>query len=615
MPTRSRAIVLRPRDPPSSRLLAAELRLAGLLREVAALEDDVASLARDLAAFEARYVDATGQAFADLDRAERLVRRVRRVLDEVARLEGLLQSGPPEAVPRERRPPIGGRVRSRGAVDSAKTAGASRAEPAAPEREDGFALEGLDLKALHRRVARLLHPDLARGGEAERARRSDLMARANAAYERGDRAALELLAERAGALRCDGDLSEAERLLHLAKRIASVETARSRLAAECARLATSGTARLRAEAPRRAESGGDLFAETRAAVQAEARAARSQALSLLCDLAPRIHALGRVRREWLSRHPRPARARRAWDPVAQSPVVRRGSPRADAGSVAARRLAAALERQARASPWEAALTLLAFLGEAAGRPPEPLSSWDLVADRWEALRGGWPGAPDLAGALSRLPLHLEIGFRLRGDEVDGGLQLASPELAAGVRAALRDEAVRDVARRVVAALGPLERCRCAGEVYAIHVLRVRGVDEVHGLACPRCAAVLRSFWRYGEPRGLEALSPLALDIGLIVEQPVRLAGAALAFQMLPVERNRLTARGLLRRFREICLAPHGVEIPRGALALRAGRALLPEGARVPEGARLRFVVKREAGLDQRELLALLREKVDRRFRA
>ncbi len=614
MSPRSRAIVLRPRDPPSSQVLAAELRLAGLLHELGDLEAEVGVLASELNTFETRYLDATGKAFAELDRAERLVRRVRRALDEVARLEGLLRGGQPPPAPGERRSARAGQVRSHRSPEAGSTARGA-APPAHPD--EVLELDDLDVKGLHRRLARLLHPDLARGDEADRARRSDLMARANEAYERGDRAALELLAERVGALHCESDLSEAERLVHLAKRIVVLEAARARLDAERARLSASGTARLRAEAPRRAESGGDLLVETRAAVEAEARAARGTALALLAKLAVDVRSLGQTRRDCLSRNRRTRRgALRAWDPVAESPLLRRGPATVDRRRAAARRLALAMEKQAAgAAPWEAALTLLAFLGEAAGRPPETLGSWDLLAERWEALRAGWPGAPDLAEALTLLPLHLEIGLRLGGDEVEAGLQLASPELAGGVRAALSREGVMALAQRVLAALGPRECCRCGGEVYAVHLLLVRGLDELHGLACPRCAAVLKSFWRYGEPRGLEVLSQLALDIGLVVEQRVHLAGAQLAFQMLPAERNRLTARALLRRFRELCLRPHGVELPRGALALRAGRALLAEGARVPEAARVALVVKADAGLEVRELLALLRQKVEGRFRA
>jgi hypothetical protein len=621
MSSRSRAIVLRPRDPPSSQLLAAELRLAGLLHEVAGLEAEVGALTRELAEFEARYLDATGQAFADLDRAERLVRRVRRVVDEVERLHRTYRNGPPPPAPRAR-----GAARSGGSRRAPEAGRAERVSGPPPPRpgpafggalESGFAHEpdDLHLRGLHRRLARLLHPDLVRGDDAERARRSDLMARANEAYERGDRAALELLAEQVGAIRCECDLSEADRLVHLAGRIAAVETARARLSAERARLSASAAARLLAEAPRRAKSGGDLLAEARAGAEAEARAARRRALELLGELAGEARSLGRTRRNLLAGVPLDRRGRRAWDPLLESPLLRHGAARADWGRAAARRLALALEKQAQGkAPWEAALTLLAFLGEVEGTPPEALASWELLVERWDSLRAGWSGAPDLAGALSRLPPHLEIGLRAWGDEVEAGPQLASPELAAGVRAALRHEAVRELAQRVFASLGPRERCRC-GDVYAVHVLRLRGLDEVHGLACPRCSAVLKSFWRYGEPRGLEALSRLALDIGLVVEQPVRLAGALLAFQMLPAERNRLTARALLRRFRELCLGPHGLELPRGALALRAGRAPLADGARVPEGTRVFVVVKPDAGLGARELLALLRRKVERRFRA
>jgi len=239
---------------------------------------------------------------------------------------------------------------------------------------------------------------------------------------------------------------------------------------------------------------------------------------------------------------------------------------------------------------------------------------DELAARWDALRAGWPGAPDLGAALARLPRQVELGLRAAGDEVVAGLQLSAPGLGAGVRAALGRAPVDDLARRVLAALGPRERCATCGEVYAVHVLRVRGLDEVHGLACPRCAAVLRSFWRYGPAEGLEALAPLAVEIGLVVEQRVRLAGASFAFELLPAERARLTARALLRRFDELCLTPAGVQLPRGALALRAGRRLLAPGARVPEEAAVSIVAGPAAGVAERELLVLLRDRVERRFR-
>ncbi len=623
MSPRSRAIVLRRRDPPSLQIIAAELRLAGLLDQLATFEAEVETLARELAVFEARYLEATGEAFSQLDRAERLVRRVRRVADEVARLRDLVQRRPTESARSARRVETTAAARRSGSPRSPTGEGSPVRDDAPPlldEDEEVELLGGGDsgLKALYRRLARLLHPDLAGADEAERARRSELMARVNDGYRRGDRAALELLAERVGAAG-SGDVSEAERLVHLAKRIAAVEAARTTLAAQHARLAASQAARLRAEAPRSAS--GDFLAEARAAAEEGARAARREALARLDQLAMEARALGMARRTTAVKQAATGRrgARRSRDPVAQSPLLRRQLARRgqSGATVAARALSCALEKQAEgAAPWEAALTLLAFLGEEVGCLPAPLVSWDELAVRWDALRAGWPGAPDIGRALATLPGHLEIGLRLCEDEVEAGLQLASADLAEGVRAALEHEAARSLAQRVVAALGPRERCvECGGEVYAVHLLRVHGLDEVHGLACPRCAAVLKSFLRYGEPQGLEALSALAVEIGLVAEQPVRFAGARLAFQMLPAERARLTGRALLRRFHGLCLEPHGLDLPRGALGLRVGRARLALGARVPEGASVSVVALPEAGMDARELLAVVREKIERRFRA
>ncbi|OFX19148.1 MAG: hypothetical protein A2V77_07010 [Anaeromyxobacter sp. RBG_16_69_14] len=622
MSPRSYAIVLRRRDPPSLQIFAAELRLAGLLDELATLEAEVETLARELAAFEARYLEVTGEAFAELDRAERLVRRVRRVADEVARLQDLLRRGPPEearSAPRVKTAAAARRSSSSRSPAGERSTVRDGAPPGLDDEEIDL-LGGGDsgLKALYRRLARFLHPDLVRGDEAERTRRSELMASANDGYRRGDRAALELLAERVGAAG-SGDVSEAERLVHLVKRIAAVEAARTRLAAQHARLAVSRAARLRAEVPRRA--GGNVLAEARAAAEEGGSAARGEALARLGKLVVEARALGMARRTTAAKLAAAGRrgVRRAWDPVAQSPVLRRQLARRGARrpTPAASALSRALEKQAgSAAPWEAALTLLAFLGEEVGCLPEPLASWDELAERWDALRAGWPGAPDLGRALAVLPGHLEIGLRLCEDEVEAGLQLASADLAAGVRAALGHETARGLAQRVMAALGPRERCgECGGEVYAVHLLRVHGLDEVHGLACPRCAAVLRSFLRYGEPQGLEALSALAVEIGLVAEQPVRFGGVRLAFQMLPAERARLTGRALLRRFRGLCLEPHGLDLPRGALELRAGRARLAPGARVPEGASVSVVALSEAGMNVRELLDVVRKRIERRFRA
>ncbi|GEJ59068.1 J domain-containing protein [Anaeromyxobacter diazotrophicus] len=595
------AIVLRPCDPPSPLVLAAEQRLAGVVAEVVAAEAAVELLARELSAFEASWREATEAAFAELERAQRLGRRLQRLLDELARLTGLARDGEPAADRRTAppRPQAARRARARAGARDEERRAAPRAPPgpdAAPE----------DLKTLYRRLARLLHPDLARGGPAERQRRSDLMAKANEAWRRRDRVALELLAERLGAGE-PGPLAELDdraRLAHLARRTGAMEAALARLAGARAQLERSTEARLRADAARRREAGGDALAEA-------AQLAREQAAALRAAALPRLDALALAAR-LLEKELAKTGGR-----AAASPLVREAAGAGRALTSGARALAERLAEEARGpAPWQAALTLLAWLAEEAGRPPAPLEEAAELAARWEALCAGWTGAPDLATALAEPPRAVEVGLRERGEGIAAGLQLAAPDLAAGVRAALADEGVRALAARVLVALGPREACRACGEsVYAVHLLRVRGIEDVHGLACPRCAAILRSFFVYGPPEGVAALGPAAVACGLVAEQEVRLDGATLAFQMLPAERARLTARALVRRATELCLAPHGIALPRGALHVLAGRAPLAAGARVPEGARLRLACAPSAGVSERELVRLVRAGARRRFRA
>jgi hypothetical protein len=263
-----------------------------------------------------------------------------------------------------------------------------------------------------------------------------------------------------------------------------------------------------------------------------------------------------------------------------------------------------------------ALALLAFFAEDAGaRPPDALATADGWTSRWERLRATWAAAPDLARTCARLPRHLVVGARLQGDGVVAGVQLADAALLAGVSIALERGSVAAIAREVLAALGPEEVCpACEGGAPALHLMRTRGLDELHGLACPSCGAVLRSYWRYGETDGLEALAPHALRLGVVAEATAQLAGTAIGFQMLPVERERLTADRLRRRFAELYLSPYEVDLPPDAVALsRDGEPLAP-GARVGAAGRLVFTVRPDAGITAEELLELLRARIERRFR-
>ncbi len=204
-------------------------------------------------------------------------------------------------------------------------------------------------------------------------------------------------------------------------------------------------------------------------------------------------------------------------------------------------------------------------------------------------------------------------MRLAGDELRLGLQLVAPGLVSGVRASLRKAAVPSVARTVLSALGPRLGCDRCGEVLAVHVPRLTGVDEVHGLVCPACGALLRSYLRFGPPEGLEGFAAVALRAGLTSAVRVRLGHGALTFGMLPAERSRLTAAELLSRFEALCLLPHQLHLPPGSLSVRVGgRRLAPE-ASLPRRGALSFAVARTSARSAGWLLGQLRGRVARRF--
>ena len=314
----------------------------------------------------------------------------------------------------------------------------------------------------------------------------------------------------------------------------------------------------------------------------------------------------------------PTGARRAFDPLQEAELVRMGAARLarSRATADARELARTLEARAAEAPAEVAMTLLAFFAEdSGGRPPDALATGDGWAERWERLRAAWPGTPDLARAIARLPRWLTVGARRQGDGVVAGVQLADAALAAGVRFALERAAVARLGRGVLAARGPEGAGGgCGARGPGVHLLRTRGLDELNGVVCPGCGAVLRSYWRYGEADGLEALAPHALALGLVAEASAQLAGTAIGFQMLPAEREALTAAQLRKRFVDLYLAPYDVALPVAAVGLAAGRAALSPGARVAPADRLLIRVDPDAGMTPEELLEVLRARIERRFR-
>jgi hypothetical protein len=125
--------------------------------------------------------------------------------------------------------------------------------------------------------------------------------------------------------------------------------------------------------------------------------------------------------------------------------------------------------------------------------------------------------------------------------------------------------------------------------------------------------VARSYWRYGEADGLEALSPHALRLGLVSEVTSQLAGTAIGFQMLPAERERLTAGHLRRRVAELYLGAYEVALPADAVDIVAAGDALGPAARIAPGERLQFSIS-DGAMTAEALLELLRARIERRFR-
>ncbi len=168
---------------------------------------------------------------------------------------------------------------------------------------------------------------------------------------------------------------------------------------------------------------------------------------------------------------------------------------------------------------------------------------------------------------------------------------------------------------MLAALGPPLPCPgCGRSGPARHLHRTRGLDTLHGLVCAGCGAVLRSYWRYGEVDGLEALAPHALRLELVAEVTAELAGTSLGVQMLPAEAEALTAERLRRRFAELYLAPYEISLAPAAVQVLGPRGPLGPGARLVGQGTLELAPAPGAELSGTELLELLRARIERRFR-
>ncbi len=144
-----------------------ETEFEKLSKELVERELELATLENQLSAFEKRYARTVGILFAELDFLE----------SEIAR--ELFRLHPDEKYKK------GFHSAEKKARDSQ---GAVNEKTKQEEKQAYIPTE--EIRNLYRKVAKTFHPDLA-VNEVERAFRTDLMARANAAYKIGDKQALE----------------------------------------------------------------------------------------------------------------------------------------------------------------------------------------------------------------------------------------------------------------------------------------------------------------------------------------------------------------------------------------------------------------------------------------
>lgn len=169
---------------PEEQEVSRRAKLVGeLVDQLPERELEVTSLANDLTRFRQRYAQRIGRLYAELDKLDLLIANHRAQSEPSSQT----QDAANEALARARQSAAEARLPPPDAPES---------EP--PLQEEVFPEPpSRELKEAFRKAAMRFHPDRATS-EAERVRRTAIMARLNVAYGKGDLAAIEKLTQEAG---------------------------------------------------------------------------------------------------------------------------------------------------------------------------------------------------------------------------------------------------------------------------------------------------------------------------------------------------------------------------------------------------------------------------------
>jgi hypothetical protein len=247
-------LVALPEPTPEERELSRKIaELAELEATLAGRERALAKLETELHVFEIHYLATVGKQYAALDLLDAQVAELRAALAP-GNLELLEQAEAARARAQE----------SADAVEGARTG---------PERRAGPPPESL--KQLFRKVARVIHPDHAED-EAARAKRQELMAAANRAYETGDESRLAaLLQEWDDSPEAVTGHSPAAELLRAVRQVARAQERIEAVDREIAARRESELFLLREQVEREEAMGRDLLREMAAAIEPQLRERRA----------------------------------------------------------------------------------------------------------------------------------------------------------------------------------------------------------------------------------------------------------------------------------------------------------------------------------------------------
>jgi len=311
---------------------------------------------------------------------------------------------------------------------------------------------------------------------------------------------------------------------------------------------------------------------------------------------------------------------RAFDPLGRQKLVRlslQALERARA-SAEVRGEGDRIAALARTSPAAARLVLFAYASELVPHPLDGLRTYEQLALRFEHLGARDREPQTLEHALVEAGDLVEFGIRRAGERlVQSGLRFRTALLRDAVPIALGKHPLRVEFRRVLATLGERTGCpECQKEVFAVPLYRLRGLDDLHASACPRCGHLVRSYFL---PRGKDVQSVLNtafLDLELLTELSFRMGPASVSMQLLPVQLERMSVGQLKRRFWSDVLERHGVPVPLQVVRLLQARRAVPDRRKLADLDRQEFVVSfgEKARVSVTDALETVKHRIRNRFR-